>query len=89
MLAVSLETFERYQREQAWTWEHMALLRARPVYGPQDTADRIERAYHGLEDGGMNKEFVFHGLTDQQPVTVGPFIARGRSPQSTGLGSVG
>jgi glutamate-ammonia-ligase adenylyltransferase len=33
MLAVSLESFRRYQREQAWTWEHMALLRARPVYG--------------------------------------------------------
>jgi glutamate-ammonia-ligase adenylyltransferase len=33
MLAVSLEGFERYQREQAWTWEHMALLRARPLYG--------------------------------------------------------
>jgi glutamate-ammonia-ligase adenylyltransferase len=33
MLAVSLESFERYQREQAWTWEHMALTRARPVFG--------------------------------------------------------
>jgi glutamate-ammonia-ligase adenylyltransferase len=33
MLAVSLESFEHYQREQAWTWEHMALLRARPMYG--------------------------------------------------------
>lgn len=33
MLAISLETFERYQQEQAWTWEHMALLRARPIYG--------------------------------------------------------
>jgi glutamate-ammonia-ligase adenylyltransferase len=36
MLSVSLETFERYQKEQAWTWEHMALLRARPVYGPPE-----------------------------------------------------
>ncbi|MGZ8345759.1 MAG: bifunctional [glutamine synthetase] adenylyltransferase/[glutamine synthetase]-adenylyl-L-tyrosine phosphorylase [Allosphingosinicella sp.] len=36
LLAVSLETFERYQREQAWTWEHMALLRARPVFGSAD-----------------------------------------------------
>jgi len=35
MLAVSLEGFERYQREQAWTWEHMALLRARPLYGSE------------------------------------------------------
>jgi len=33
MLAVSLESFERYQREQAWTFEHLALLRARPLYG--------------------------------------------------------
>ncbi len=33
-LAVSLSSFERYQREAAWTWEHMALCRARPVYGP-------------------------------------------------------
>jgi len=33
MLAVSLESFARYQREQAWTWEHMALLRARPMFG--------------------------------------------------------
>jgi glutamate-ammonia-ligase adenylyltransferase len=33
MLAVSVESFEAYQAEHAWTWEHMALLRARPVYG--------------------------------------------------------
>ena len=32
-LAASLESFARYQREQAWAWEHMALCRARPVYG--------------------------------------------------------
>lgn len=32
-LAASLESFARYQHEQAWTWEHMALCRARPVYG--------------------------------------------------------
>ncbi|WP_271299525.1 bifunctional [glutamine synthetase] adenylyltransferase/[glutamine synthetase]-adenylyl-L-tyrosine phosphorylase [Sphingomonas sp. CV7422] len=32
-LVVSLESFARYQREDAWTWEHMALTRARPVFG--------------------------------------------------------
>ena len=37
-LAVTLESFYKYQRESAWTWEHMALTRARPVYG--DKADR-------------------------------------------------
>ena len=33
LLCVSLESFARYQREDAWAWEHMALTRARPVYG--------------------------------------------------------
>ena len=32
-LVVSLDGFARYQREDAWTWEHMALTRARPVFG--------------------------------------------------------
>jgi [glutamine synthetase] adenylyltransferase / [glutamine synthetase]-adenylyl-L-tyrosine phosphorylase len=32
-LAVSLDGFAKYQREDAWTWEHMALTRARPVFG--------------------------------------------------------
>lgn len=32
-MAVSLDAFARYQRENAWTWEHMALARARVLYG--------------------------------------------------------
>ena len=35
-LVVSLDSFARYQREEAWTWEHMALTRARPVFGSAD-----------------------------------------------------
>ena len=33
-LAVSIDSFARYQREDAWTWEHMALTRARVLAGP-------------------------------------------------------
>lgn len=33
LLACSIETFERYYADNAWTWEHMALTRARPIYG--------------------------------------------------------
>lgn len=32
-LAVSCEAFAKYQREAAWTWEHMALARARVLAG--------------------------------------------------------
>src|SRR3546814_15623611 len=42
-LAVTLDSFERYQREEAWTWEHMALLRARPVYGSDAAKAELER----------------------------------------------
>jgi glutamate-ammonia-ligase adenylyltransferase len=43
MLAVSLEGFERYQSEQAWTWEHMALLRARPLFGSDSGKAALQR----------------------------------------------
>mgnify|MGYP001047339681 CR=1 FL=1 len=33
MLVSSLSGFEKYQFEEAWTWEHQALVRARPVAG--------------------------------------------------------
>ncbi|QLF69889.1 bifunctional [glutamine synthetase] adenylyltransferase/[glutamine synthetase]-adenylyl-L-tyrosine phosphorylase [Peteryoungia desertarenae] len=40
-VATRLRAFEKYQHEEAWTWEHMALSRARLIAG--DTA-LIERA---------------------------------------------
>ena len=41
MLAVRFDAFETYQRENAWTWEHMALCRARPVYGTASARARV------------------------------------------------
>ncbi|MCQ8241098.1 glutamine-synthetase adenylyltransferase [Rhizosaccharibacter radicis] len=43
-VAVSLESFRRYHAEQAWTWERLALCRARVVAGPPDLRRRIARA---------------------------------------------
>ncbi|HET9813765.1 MAG TPA: bifunctional [glutamine synthetase] adenylyltransferase/[glutamine synthetase]-adenylyl-L-tyrosine phosphorylase [Sphingomicrobium sp.] len=43
MLVVSLDAFGQYQREEAWTWEHMALCRARPVYGSPAVRDRASQ----------------------------------------------
>ncbi|MCH2486311.1 MAG: bifunctional [glutamate--ammonia ligase]-adenylyl-L-tyrosine phosphorylase/[glutamate--ammonia-ligase] adenylyltransferase [Erythrobacter sp.] len=41
-LAVGIEGFARYQREDAWTWEHMALMRSRVVAGSDAARARIE-----------------------------------------------
>ena len=48
MLVVSLDAFERYQREEAWTWEHMALCRARPVFGSPAARERVAAMIGGI-----------------------------------------
>lgn len=41
-VATALTSFERYQREEAWVWEHMALTRARVVAGDQGLAGDVD-----------------------------------------------
>jgi len=43
MLVTNIEAFERYQIENAWTWEHQALLRSRPVAGSVSVNREFER----------------------------------------------
>lgn len=35
LLVSSINSFQEYQRNKAWTWEHQALIRARPIYGSE------------------------------------------------------
>jgi glutamate-ammonia-ligase adenylyltransferase len=53
-IASSLESFAQYQGESAWTWEHMALTRARPVAGDMalcgSIADAIRRVLCAKRD---------------------------------------
>src|SRR5690554_3411324 len=41
-VATALESFRGYQRDEAWTWEHLALTRARVVAGDHDLAGKVE-----------------------------------------------
>lgn len=43
LLVSNVDAFATYQREQAWTWEHQALVRARPVAGDPAIADAFQR----------------------------------------------
>ncbi|MEJ5079443.1 MULTISPECIES: bifunctional [glutamine synthetase] adenylyltransferase/[glutamine synthetase]-adenylyl-L-tyrosine phosphorylase [unclassified Ochrobactrum] len=40
-VATHIESFGKYQRSEAWTWEHMALTRARPIHGDTEFSDFI------------------------------------------------
>jgi [glutamine synthetase] adenylyltransferase / [glutamine synthetase]-adenylyl-L-tyrosine phosphorylase len=49
-LATSFRSFSRYQRNDAWTWEHQALCRARTVAGDRAMRDRVEDELHAILD---------------------------------------
>ncbi len=44
LLAVTVQSFAEYQAREAWTWEHMALARARPVYGSAAARAAVQAA---------------------------------------------
>ncbi|MDH6230051.1 glutamate-ammonia-ligase adenylyltransferase [Mesorhizobium soli] len=41
-VATHIDAFRRYQREEAWTWEHMAITRARAVAGDPTLCEAVE-----------------------------------------------
>jgi glutamate-ammonia-ligase adenylyltransferase len=47
-VATSIDAFASYQESEAWTWEHMALTRARVVSGPPAFATRVEEVIRAV-----------------------------------------
>ena len=43
LLVQGLQRFDEYQRKEAWTWEHQALIRARAVAGSTDVIEQFEQ----------------------------------------------
>ena len=48
MLVSSLKAFEKYQEQDAWTWEHQALVRARFISGDQSLGLRFNAVRHRI-----------------------------------------
>ena len=51
MIVASFKAFDKYQHEEAWTWEHQALIRARVVCGDGGFADK----YHAIRGQILTK----------------------------------
>jgi glutamate-ammonia-ligase adenylyltransferase len=56
LLVTSTVAFERYQEENAWTWEHQALLRARAVAGSEKISREFERIRQETLTGRVRRE---------------------------------
>lgn len=48
MLVSTFAAFDDYQRNEAWTWEHQALVRARIVYGEPALGERFNLIRHHI-----------------------------------------
>lgn len=48
MLVSTFDAFDDYQRNEAWTWEHQALVRARIVYGEAELSRRFDDIRRGI-----------------------------------------
>ena len=65
-LTVSLDGFAQYQREQAWTWEHMALTRARPVFGSPEARDSVQAIIMDVLGGDRPERDILAEATDMR-----------------------
>jgi glutamate-ammonia-ligase adenylyltransferase len=43
LLAINIETFDEYQKTEAWTWEHQALVRSRFILGDEHLGKRFNQ----------------------------------------------
>ncbi|WP_087018880.1 bifunctional [glutamate--ammonia ligase]-adenylyl-L-tyrosine phosphorylase/[glutamate--ammonia-ligase] adenylyltransferase [Thaumasiovibrio subtropicus] len=48
LLVSTVEAFEEYQHQDAWTWEHQALVRTRMIYGDMPLAQAFSKARKGV-----------------------------------------
>jgi glutamate-ammonia-ligase adenylyltransferase len=46
VLVSHVDAFEQYQVEKAWTWEHQALVRSRPIGGDSRVCERFQAIRH-------------------------------------------
>ena len=76
LMVSSLEAFERYQMEKAWTWEHQALVRARVVAGDM----QIAAAFNQIRQKVLCQQREEASLKQQ--------VAEMREKMRTSLGSV-
>ncbi|MEM9370110.1 MAG: glutamine-synthetase adenylyltransferase, partial [Pseudomonadota bacterium] len=57
-VAVSLQSFTRYQGSEAWVWEHMALTRARVICGDPELTSEIEAVIRSSLDARKGRPEV-------------------------------
>ncbi|MEI4470060.1 glutamine-synthetase adenylyltransferase [Frigidibacter sp. MR17.24] len=82
-VATSIAAFESYQMTEAWTWEHLALTRARVMAGPPPLAEAIETIRRRVLAAKAANPAI---AADTQAMRDRIFAARGRDGARDGGG---
>lgn len=80
LLVVSLDSFADYQRQRAWTWEHQALVRARPVAGATELAQGFRTLRREVLARGRERDDLIADVVRMRQRMRGE-LDRGRSEQ--------
>jgi glutamate-ammonia-ligase adenylyltransferase len=75
-LATSLAAFAQYHREHAWTWEHLALSRARVIAADDGIAARIEAIIAATIDAPRDRAKTIDDVVEMRAL-----MARERPPR--------
>jgi len=65
-IASTLEGFIQYHAGAAWTWERMALTRARALLGPEDLRERATRAVHDILTTPRDADILLRDVADMR-----------------------
>jgi len=65
-IATSLEGFVQYHAESAWTWEHLALTRARTIFGPPELCQRLNDSIHDILTSPRDADTLLGDVADMR-----------------------
>jgi glutamate-ammonia-ligase adenylyltransferase len=65
-VATRLDAFAHYQDKEAWTWEHMALTRARVISGLPELGEQIEAIIRDVLMRPRERELVANDVTEMR-----------------------
>jgi glutamate-ammonia-ligase adenylyltransferase len=66
LIATSLKGFERYHTHSAWTWEHLALTRARIVTGPPELCNLLTNTIGNILKKKRDKEALVRDVANMR-----------------------
>lgn len=75
-LATSISGFAAYQKDSAWTWEHLALTRARVIVAEEGIADKINQTIADVLHVSRDHQKIINDV-----ISMRERLAKGRKPR--------